>query len=64
MSGTSGGGILKADEESDAEVRRVDQDNINRFGRLNARLHELREERDEAKVSTVAAMSVHTLALT
>mmetsp|Transcript_60304 Transcript_60304/g.169052 ORF Transcript_60304/g.169052 Transcript_60304/m.169052 type:complete len:131 (+) Transcript_60304:118-510(+) len=38
--------VKPAKEESDAEVRREDQDNINRFARLNARLHELRSERD------------------
>jgi hypothetical protein len=39
-----------AEEESEAEVRRVDQDNINKFARLNARLHELRDERELIKV--------------
>jgi len=34
-------------EESGAEVRRIDQDNINRFARLNARLREVRAERTE-----------------
>lgn len=42
--------IQAAEEESEAEVRRVDQDNINKFARLNARLHELRDERDLLKV--------------
>ena len=42
--------IQPAEEESEAEVRRVDQDNINKFARLNARLHELRDERDLLKV--------------
>ncbi len=43
--------MLKPEEESDVEVRRVDQDNINKFARLNARLHDLRAERDDVKVS-------------
>jgi len=38
--------VVPAEEESDAEVRREDQDNINRFARLNARLHELKAERE------------------
>lgn len=42
--------VRPADEESEAEVRRVDQDNINKFARLNARLHELRDERSVIKV--------------
>jgi prefoldin subunit 4 len=37
--------VVPAEEESDAEVRRQDQDNINRFARLNARLHEVRAEK-------------------
>lgn len=41
--------ILEREEENDAEVRRVDQENINKFGRLNARLHEVRGERDGLK---------------
>ena len=43
--------VVPAEEESEAEVRREDQDNINRFARLNARLHELRAERDLIQVS-------------
>lgn len=43
--------VVPAEEESEAEVRREDQDNINNFARLNARLHELRDERDLLKVS-------------
>ena len=42
--------IEPAEEESEMEVRRVDQDNINKFARLNARLHELRDEQDLVKV--------------
>ena len=36
------GMILNKEEENDAEVRREDQDQINEFGQLNARLHEVR----------------------
>ena len=42
--------VQPAEEESEAEVRREDQDAINKFARLNARLHELRDERDLIKV--------------
>lgn len=38
------------EEENDAEVRREDQENINRFARLNARLGVVREERGSLKV--------------
>lgn len=41
--------ILAKEEESDAEVRREDQDRINEFGRLNARLHEVRDEVNKLK---------------
>mmetsp|Transcript_20656 Transcript_20656/g.26654 ORF Transcript_20656/g.26654 Transcript_20656/m.26654 type:complete len:132 (-) Transcript_20656:86-481(-) len=37
--------MLAPDEENNSEVRREDQDNINRFARLNARLHAIRGER-------------------
>jgi len=50
MSANVAGQILTPDQESDAEVRREDQDNINLFGRLNARLHEVRDERKSLKV--------------
>ena len=43
--------VRPAEEEVDVEVRREDQDNINKFARLNARLQELREERNLIKVS-------------
>lgn len=46
--------ILNKEEENDAEVRREDQDQINEFGRLNARLHEVRGEVDGLKVSRAA----------
>ena len=50
---TSAGAILAPEEENDAEVRREDQENINKFGRLNARLYELRAEREELKVRDI-----------
>jgi len=43
--------MLAPEDENDAEVRREDQVNINRFARLNARLHEVRQERESLKVS-------------
>lgn len=42
--------MLSAEDENDAEVRREDQDNINRFARLNARLGIVKEERESLKV--------------
>jgi hypothetical protein len=42
--------VRPAEEEVDVEVRREDQDNINKFARLNARLQELQEERSIIKV--------------
>lgn len=50
---SSGGAMLTRDEESEAEVRREDQENINKFGRLNARLHECRVELAMLKVRSV-----------
>jgi len=47
------GMILGKDEENDAEVRREDQDKINEFGRLNARLHEVKSEAAKLKVSII-----------
>lgn len=47
------GMILAKEEESDAEVRREDQDRINEFGELNARLYEVRAEVKKLKVSNV-----------
>lgn len=41
--------MLKPEDENDADVRREDQDRINRFARLNARLQDLRMERQELK---------------
>lgn len=46
----SAGAMLQREEENENEVRREDQDNINKFASLNARLHELRNERDGLKV--------------
>jgi prefoldin subunit 4 len=43
--------MIAREHENEAEVRREDQDRINRFARLNARLNENRAERDEVKVS-------------
>mmetsp|Transcript_5623 Transcript_5623/g.13413 ORF Transcript_5623/g.13413 Transcript_5623/m.13413 type:complete len:132 (-) Transcript_5623:1511-1906(-) len=43
--------ITPAEEENNVEVRREDQTNINKFARLNARLHELRGERKVIKQS-------------
>ena len=45
--------VRPAEEEVDVEVRREDQDNINKFARLNARKQELQEERDIIKVRLV-----------
>ena len=42
--------MIATEDENDAEVRREDQDRINHFARLNARLQENRVERDEVKV--------------
>mmetsp|Transcript_16992 Transcript_16992/g.16402 ORF Transcript_16992/g.16402 Transcript_16992/m.16402 type:complete len:135 (-) Transcript_16992:164-568(-) len=46
---SSAGAILAPEEENEADVRREDQENINKFGRLNARLYEVRAERDDLK---------------
>eukprot|EP00535_Pseudo-nitzschia_heimii_P009241 CAMPEP_0197175062 /NCGR_PEP_ID=MMETSP1423-20130617/1383_1 /TAXON_ID=476441 /ORGANISM="Pseudo-nitzschia heimii, Strain UNC1101" /LENGTH=131 /DNA_ID=CAMNT_0042624121 /DNA_START=125 /DNA_END=520 /DNA_ORIENTATION=- len=43
--------VTPAEEENNMEVRKEDQNNINRFARLNARLNELREERKVIKQS-------------
>jgi hypothetical protein len=50
---SSGGGMLRKEEESEAEVRREDQDNINKFARLNARLQEVRGEISSLKVRLI-----------
>jgi len=41
--------ILSKEEENDNEVRREDQDAINEFGRLNARLDEVKRQVDNLK---------------
>mmetsp|Transcript_9431 Transcript_9431/g.13527 ORF Transcript_9431/g.13527 Transcript_9431/m.13527 type:complete len:134 (-) Transcript_9431:233-634(-) len=43
------GMILSKEEENDNEVRREDQDAINEFGRLNARLDEVKRQVDNLK---------------
>jgi hypothetical protein len=48
--------MIAREDENEAEVRREDQDRINRFARLNARLNENRAERDEVKVNTVVVL--------
>lgn len=52
--------MLNPEEENEAEVRREDQENINKFGRLNARLHECREEVALLKVSKIILLSMDT----
>jgi prefoldin subunit 4 len=42
--------MLAAEEENEAEVRREDQDNINQFARLNARVNDVQNERERLKV--------------
>ena len=49
----SNGMILSKDEENDNEVRRGDQDKINEFGRLNARLTEVQAEAKLLEVGTL-----------
>jgi hypothetical protein len=44
------GMILSKEEENDTEVRREDQDAINEFGRLNARLDEVKRQVESLKV--------------
>ena len=46
--------ILSKEEENDAEVRREDQDAINEFGRLNARLDEVKRQIESMKVRKIA----------
>ena len=43
---SSSGAMLTREEESEAEVRAIDQQMINAFGRLNARLQEVRGEKE------------------
>eukprot|EP00985_Skeletonema_marinoi_P009240 scaffold4271_cov123-Skeletonema_marinoi.AAC.8 len=44
------GMILSKEEENDNEVRREDQDAINEFGRLNARLDEVKRQKTLEKI--------------
>jgi len=46
---SSGGAMLQREEENEADVRREDQDKINEFASLNARLHEIRDEAESLK---------------
>jgi hypothetical protein len=55
------GMILAKEEESDAEVRREDQDRINEFGGLNARLYEVRAEVKKLKVSNIIAKCIREI---
>lgn len=45
--------MLAPEDENEAEVRREDQENINRFARLNARLHEVKAERESLQVGWI-----------
>lgn len=47
---SSAGAMITKEDENEAEVRREDQENINTFGRLNARLQEVKEEGASLKV--------------
>jgi prefoldin subunit 4 len=51
--------MIAKEDENDNEVRREDQDRINQFARLNARLQEIKFEREQIKVSTLTI--AHTL---
>jgi hypothetical protein len=42
--------MIAKEDENDNEVRREDQDRINQFARLNARLQENKYEREQIKV--------------
>ena len=53
--------MLTKQEESEAEVRREDQENINSFGRLNARLQEAKEEQAILKVRYERKDTIWTL---
>ena len=48
--------VTPVDEENNMEVRREDQNNINKFARLNARLNELRDERKVIQVSSITTL--------
>jgi hypothetical protein len=53
--------MLAAEEENESEVRRVDQDNINKFARLNARLHDAQNERERLKVRIVLYTAMYCI---
>lgn len=42
--------MIAKEDENDNEVRREDQDRINQFARLNARLQDNKSEREQIKV--------------
>lgn len=42
--------MLAPEEENEVEVRREDQEQINKFARLNAKLHEVKSEREALQV--------------
>lgn len=52
--------MLAPEDENDAEVRREDQIYINTFARLNARLYELRSDRESLKVRMHAHTNTYT----
>lgn len=47
---TSKRNMIAKEDENDNEVRREDQDRINQFARLNARLQDNKSEREQIKV--------------
>ena len=50
--------MISPEDENNNEVRRVDQENINKFARLNARLHEVRREKAQLKVRCTAREAI------
>lgn len=46
----SASAVLNPQDENESEVRREDQNNINQFARLNARLHTLRQKKESLQV--------------
>jgi hypothetical protein len=49
----SAAAVLDPQDENDSEVRREDQNNINQFARLNARIHTLRQKKESLQVRSV-----------
>ena len=47
--------LSTTDETADVPVRRIDQDQINEFGRLNARKHDVLEELETETVRRPAS---------